>query len=246
MKTITFFNQKGGVGKSTLTFNIAYLCSMSYSTAMWDMDTQKGLSILSGGEQGVKKGFYKILKKKKHITKKIFSTNWNNLFLIPSDDELQDAVIKLNDLKKSNKAVSSILKKINDNFDVVFIDPPPVKSLLVENIIKAVDYIFIPVIPNPFNYSAMCDTINYIQDFGAEKKIKGIIFNMVDMRKTNHKNIIEKIRQNYPNYFTDLYIPMSSKIEEMQIKEKPIELFAKSSKPAIVIRELFHFINSHI
>lgn len=246
MKIITFFNQKGGVGKSTLTFNISYYFSLNHKTIIWALDTQKAISFFTGVIDEKKDGFEKIFKKSDKIRNHIYQTNFNNLFIIPSNDSLRNIILELDSEKKSKKVLSKICEEIEDDFDYMFIDSRPSKSLLVENILKATDYIYIPIIPNPINYSLLEDNINFIKSCKKEEKIQGIIFNNVDHRKKIHSEIIEKVKLNYKNYFIDHEIPSSSKIDESIERQRPLELFVKNHKLTIALRELYKIIYSKV
>jgi len=246
LKIITFFNQKGGVGKSLLTFNIAYHFSLNYKTLIWDLDTQKAISLFTGITDQQKNKFDEIFKDKDKIKNHIYSTEFNNLFIIPSNDYLRNIILQLDSEKKSKKVLKKICEEIESDFDYMFIDPRPSKSLLVENIIKAADYIYIPIIPNFINYSLIEDNIDFIEYCGSKEKIMSIIFNNVDHRKKIHSEIIEKVKINYKKYFIDHYIPSSSKMDEIQIRQKPVELFSKTSKISIALKELYRIIHSKV
>ncbi len=246
MKIVTFFNQKGGVGKSTLTFNIAYYFSLNYKTVIWDLDTQKALSLFTGVIDEKKDKFEKVFKDNNKIKEHIYKTNFENLFIIPSNENLRNIILELDEQKKSRKILDNICEEIDNDFDYMFIDSRPSKSLLIENIIKAVHHIYIPIIPNHINYFLLEDNINFIDYCKSKEKIEAIVLNAVDHRKKTHSETIEKIKHNYKKYFIDHYIPISSKVEEMQVRQKPLELFAKSNKATIALKELYKIIHSRI
>ncbi|HNZ27107.1 MAG TPA: ParA family protein [Spirochaetota bacterium] len=246
MKIITFYNQKGGVGKTSLTFNIAYLFSLKYRTVMWDLDTQGALSMVSQSPRDKFNDYDKIFKKKGRIRKRTFLTKWDNLFVIPAGEDLNDLGVSLFDFKKSGKVAGDIAKKLSDDFDVMIIDPQATKSLLIENIIKASDYIYMPVIPNSVNMKLIDDNISFIQSCKAGRKIAGIIPNMTDLRKKVHQESIEELKKNYSALYMDVFIPSCSKMEEIYLRLQPIELFAKRSKAALALREIYQKIEAKI
>lgn len=246
MKIITFYNQKGGVGKTSLTFNIAYLFSQKYRTVMWDLDTQGALSMVSQSPLDKFDGYEKIFKKMSRIKKRTFLTKWDNLFIIPAGEDLNDLGVSLFDYKKSGKVAGDIAKKLSEDFELMIIDPQATKSLLIENIIKASDYIYIPIIPNSVNMKLLDDNISFIQSCKSERKIAGIIPNMTDLRKKVHQESIEELKNNYSVLYMDVFIPSCSKMEEIYLRSQPVELFAKRSKAASALREIYQKIEAKI
>lgn len=246
MKVITFYNQKGGVGKTSLTFNIAYLFSTKYRVVMWDLDTQGALSMVSESPRDRFEDYDKIFKKKSRIKKRTFLTKWDNLFIIPAGEDLNDLGVSLFDFKKSGKVAGDIAKKLSEDFDLMIIDPQATKSVLIENIIKASDYIYMPIIPNSVNMKLIDDNISFIQSCKSERKIAGIIPNMTDLRKKVHQESIEELKKYYSGLYMDVFIPSCSKMEEMYLRSLPVELFAQRSKAASALREIYQKIEAKI
>lgn len=238
MKIITLFNQKGGVGKSSLTFNLAYQFSKLGKTLMWDFDVQESLSLLSGSNRSSSHSFMELIKKNKRIKKSIFPTRCSNLYIIPATEDLREIVFELANEKSSKMIVSSIVEKLKDEFTFLFIDPQPSQSLLSQNILKAADAIYIPLIPNPLNYQILDNNLEFIKKTGTQSKIKSFILNMTDLRKSNHKETIARIKENYPGYYREPFIPSCSKMEEIVSRHQPLERFAGRTKAAQKIREL--------
>jgi chromosome partitioning protein len=213
---------------------------------MWDMDTQRALSLMTGIDASEKRQFSHMLAKKKEIYKHIYKTPWENLFLIPAQKDLQNIVVELSELKKPEKALEVISSKVGDEFDYLFIDPPPTRSLLIDNIIQAADHIIVPMIPNPLNYKTLEDTIQFVTSFSSAGKISTIVFNKVDLERPVHVDTINRVKNRFPKLVIDHHIPLCHDLEEAADQLQPISMFAPEAKSAKALDILYQVIHSRI
>ena len=193
---ITLFNSKGGVGKSTICINLAYLTSLKYKTLIIDLDIQGASSYF----------FDKKVKKRnllnKNPSKIIKSTQYKNLDIIPADTKLENYK---NDLEK-------IIPK---NYDFIFIDAPANISKLPRDILKTADIVIVPVLPNILSLR----TYNQLIELDINKNLK-IMLNGVE-NKELHKKVIKALLKLPKNQYFKNYIPKSDIIEEMPFTKIP-------------------------
>jgi cellulose biosynthesis protein BcsQ len=245
MKTIALYNLKGGVGKTSACVNLAYCAARDgHKTLLWDMDPQSSATFYLDKKTKLKGGIEKLLKRKTKLEKVIKKTSYENLFIIPSELDNRDADQVLDDMKKSESRLKKVLKELGDNFDYLFIDAPPMITLLSENIFNSAHIIAFPMIPSTLSERTYHQVRDYFKsnDYKARKILP--FFNMVDMRRNLHKETLTRFADNdYPTFET--YIPASSTVEKMGIHQAPVPTFAPRSKPSSAYKALWKEIKAH-
>jgi len=150
VKIISVFNQKGGVGKTTTNINLcAYLAMQGYKVLAIDIDPQGNTtSGLGFDKRSLEKSTYNLFTEDIDASDLVKKCElMDNLYLIPSTQELAGAEIELieNDGKNKQTILKEKLKRFKDEFDFVFIDCPPSLGLLTINALTSSDSVFIPI-----------------------------------------------------------------------------------------------------
>lgn len=199
---ISVANQKGGVGKTTSTYNISVaLSNLNKKVLMIDFDPQSSLSISAGFEmQEIVKTIYAVLCEKYPIEHSIHKVK-DNLYLIPSIIDLSVAEMTLVSEFARESILKKVLEKIKDNYDFIIIDCPPSLGLLTINALCASDKILMPV---STDYLALRGlymlilTVYKIKDnINENLEILGVIPTMYDSRTLHSKEILDKLKENY-------------------------------------------------
>lgn len=226
MHIISIYSPKGGVGKSVTSVNLAYLLSITgYKTLLWDMDMQGASSFYLRVKPKLDKNIEKLLIDYNHIDKNIKESDYENLYIIPSDTKLREIDIILEDLKKASKKVKNTLTKGGDFFDFIVIDAPPGFTNVNKLICKISDVILIPLIPTVLSMRSLDMVYEFFENEKIDKIKIAPFFSMADMRKGIHKNIIEENIKNFP---IKTIIPYSSEIEKMGVYLKAVNDFSHS------------------
>ena len=146
-KIIAVTNQKGGVGKTTTSVNLA--ASLGFKgkkVLLIDCDPQSNASSGVGVTRGTYElSIYDCLADSSKVKDAIIDTGFKNLFLIPSSSSLSGAEIELAYEEKREYFLKNIIDKIKDDYDFIIIDSPPALGMLTINIMTATDTLLIPI-----------------------------------------------------------------------------------------------------
>lgn len=202
MKTISVINQKGGVGKTTSTYNLATLLTLKgYRVLMVDNDGQASLTLACGYNPiDLEVTIADVYVNGANIQNCVLETNVEHLDLMPSTIRLTTAETSLINTYARETVLKNKLKSIENEYDFVLIDNPPHLGLLTINSLVASDYVLVPCATNSLATYALEDlfnTVESIKQINADLKVLGIIATMYDKR-TNIDN--EEL-----NYMKDKY-----------------------------------------
>ena len=245
MKTLAFYNVKGGVGKTTSCVNIAYICAQEgHRTLVWDLDAQGGATFYLGETVSRHKKLKKIIKDRKQFETLIRSSPYPNLDLIPADFNLRYMDILLEDDKKSDKRLTKLTKKLQDRYEFMILDCPPSISTLSESIFHAVDLIVMPIIPTTLSMQSLEQVRDYLGEQEGPLPSMACFFSMVDLRKNMHKGYVE----NRPadGVFLESFIPYRSSIEKMGMERAPLPFFDPKSREAGQYKKLWQELKKRI
>lgn len=184
MRKVALFNRKGGVGKSTLCTNLAYGYSrLGYKTLIIDLDSQQDSTFFLGVKDYNKKTFEDfILYKNTNIEDCIIEAR-DNLYVLPNK-KLEEVEEKLYSIKNINTIFKKRLKKLEDEFDYIFIDCAPTKNKINDAILFYVDSLILPVQMQAPAVKAVKSLYDYLVDLKLGPTIvKSVIPNMY--RNTN-------------------------------------------------------------
>ncbi len=232
MKIISIVNRKGGVGKTTITFNLSYVLSqvLNKKILMVDFDSQANLTTLSN----IKKIDTDIFNMLKTMSPSVH-TVLPGLDILPATEELcllPNYII--NDKKMSlspAKVLSKLLNKIENEYDYIFIDCPPSLDVFTVNAISASNGIIIPATTSNFAITAISSVEETISDinesFNINVQLLGVIINSTVNSFKTTKRSIEDINSKFKLLGN---ISQSEKVKQSEFENKPIMLFDPKSK----------------
>jgi chromosome partitioning protein len=237
-KIISIFNHKGGVAKTTTTINLgAALTTKNKKVLLVDMDAQANTTSGVGiNDENLELTIYDLLTskkfKKERILKVTQETQYENLYILPSDITLSNAEITLSSAMSRENILHKILKQIKDEFDYILIDCPPSLGLLSINSLVASDNLIIPVSTSYFSIKGikhLIETYNLVKENLRENlDIMGVLITMYDSRKNISKDIKESLESVFGEKVFNTLIRINSQIEYAQDKQTPIIYFNKN------------------
>jgi chromosome partitioning protein len=238
VKILSIVNQKGGVGKTTSTINLAaYLAMGKRKVLVIDLDPQGNAS--SGlGIRESEAGIYEVLSGDAQIETTIVPTEQKNLSLLTSSSDLAGASVELNEHPHRLKEVLEDLR----GYDIVLIDAPPSLGALTVNALVASDGLIVPLQAEYYaleGVAGLLETIDRVKD-ALNKKLKtlGIVITMFDGRTNLAQQVEENVRRHFGEQVFWSVIPRNVKLSEAPSYGKTINQYAPMSNGAGAYRRL--------
>lgn len=225
-KIISMVNQKGGVGKTTSTINLAAsLAKQKKKVLMVDLDPQGNATTGIGvNKAALKYTVHDLITDKAEVTDVIISTKTKRLDVIPATINLAGADIELlkmstnNNEFTKNDQLKKHLDKIKDDYDYILIDCPPSLGMLTTNSLTASDSVIIPVQCEFFALEGIMQLVNTVilvqKKLNPSLDIEGVLLTMYDPRTLLGYEVIEEIRTYFKERVYDTIIPRSIRLAE--------------------------------
>lgn len=241
-KIIAFVNQKGGVGKTTSSINLAAsLGLLGKKTLLIDLDPQGNATTGVGiNKSELKDSIYELLIGKADVKDVVIKTKFKNLYTIPASINLAGVDMELMDLSRGNKdfiaqlQLKKYLIQISDIFDYIILDCPPSLGLITTNALAASNSVIIPVQCEFFALEGIMQLLNSIMI--AQKKlnpdldIEGVLLTMLDNRTNLGLEVVEEIKSYFKEKVYDTIIPRLVRLSEAPSHGKPIHAYDPKSR----------------
>lgn len=243
-KVIAICNQKGGVGKTTTSINLAaYLAMAGKKVMLIDLDPQANATSGIGiNKHDIKKSTYHILLEEAEFADILQKTNVDNLVLAPSNLDLTGAEVELVGALGREYRLKRALQKEKDNFDFLIIDSPPSLGLLTINGLCAADSVIVPVQCEYYALEGLTQLHNTIrlvkENLNPTLGIEGVLLTMADFRTNLTKEVIQEARNHFKEKVYNTVIPRNIRLTEAPSFGKPIALYDKDSLGAQKYEEL--------
>ncbi len=235
---VTVANQKGGVGKTTTTVNLAaYLADAGKFVLIVDLDPQaNATSALGIDHRSLSGGSYEVLIGGAKARDFILPTTHAGLRILPSTQALAGAAVELVTADSREHFLREALKEVKNDYDYILIDLPPSLGLITINGFVASDSVLIPVQAEYFaleGVGQLLNTINLIREnIKPELEIMGAVITMYDSRTKLSQEVLEELYRYFPDKIFRSVIPRSVRLAEAPSFGKTILGYDPSSKAA--------------
>jgi len=241
MKIIACYSNKGGVGKTATTVNLAYeLAQAGHRTLLCDLDPQGASGFYFRVKPSKKLENEAFFKDVKCFTQAIRGSDYDNLDILPANMTFRDFDIFLSRMKNSRSRLKKALKSVNNDYDVILLDCPPNISSLSESVFKASDHIVVPVIPSTLTVRTFEQLIDFFKSHQLSRKKLIPFFSMVQRQKKLHTDTMDQLNSRYKNTFLESTVPFSTDVEKMGIHRAPVATFAHSRPAAKAYHSLWN------
>ena len=237
-KVIAIANQKGGVGKTTTTVNLAAsLGVLEKKVLLIDADPQaNATSGLGIDVEGVAHGTYQLLEHTKSAIETIVKTDSPNVDLIPSHIDLVAIEIELVDKDRREYMMKQAIAELRDTYDYILIDCAPSLGLLTLNALTAADSVLIPIQCEYFALEGLGKLLNTIKSIqkihNPDLDIEGMLLTMYDSRLRLSNQVVEEVRKHFGDMVFKTIIQRNVRLSEAPSYGESIIKYDASSRGA--------------
>ena len=234
-RVIAVTNQKGGVGKTTTSINVAYFLSkMGKRTLIIDFDPQgNATSGLGIDKQELGATMTEVIMRQIRLAKVVLPTEYKDLYLAPSTSHLANTEVELAQADGRFARLREALNGVID-YDYIIIDSPPSLSLLTVNGLVAADYVLLPVQAEFYALEGLGQLLESMKlirkGLNPSLKLLGVLPTMMDSRTTLSSQVYDEIKKYFPDKIFKATIPRNIRLAEAPSHGAPVGVYDRFSK----------------
>ncbi len=249
-KIVVVFNQKGGIGKTTTSVNLAVcLAELGRKVVLVDLDAQSNASTSVGLTSPAATGAYQLLRGEVDVPHAWRPTPYPNLRLIAGSDDLSWADVEIAVKPDPQFVLEMALNTTPPDVDVVVIDCPPAFGILSVNAAVAADVVILPVVPAPLALDGLHKAWWNIQrvrtHFNRDLDTMGILFTMTEDSDVMHR-ITDAISASFGGRVLPVRVPRDMKVVEAAARDLPLTILEPDAPAARAYAHLADFVDSHM
>ena len=241
-RIIAVSNQKGGVGKTTTSVNLAAcVAEKGKRVLLVDIDPQGNASSGLGVTERTP-SVYDVLLGEESAEAAVLKTEFENLSVLPSDMTLAGAEIELVAIPERETLLRKALETVRDQYDYIFIDCPPSLSLLTLNAMTAADSVLIPIQCEYYALEGVGQLMNTLQlvkkRLNPALEIEGVVLTMLDGRTNLGLQVVQEVKKYFKSRVYGAIIPRNVRLSEAPSHGEPINVYDARSTGAEAYRAL--------